>query len=385
MFLIENKQLTPQEIEIMDLEFYSEIISDPQASEDVVNKFIEFFNNIPKNDDRKYWSGYFRWFTELIWRRLNSFSQDIVIDSAISRQIPMAILLDVDVWKEIMWYLAGRTSFQVLDLQDLYFRMRKSFLESEAVIGEWNGKNFTVHNAIEEIQKINLLENNSMAAAELFSKIENIFFPKNDPLFRQYITIDPTTVVDRFVGLIQFFLGIDEQNIWYVVEVFLHPNTAVAKETTAPAVVSPPTPTSKVFLPASVFASKPVASGEATAPVSATRPSASTVPTLKSVVPLKPTPPPVAPATPPVPPLGKRGIERPTPAQTPVVEPQARLTTGQVKSQIESQFKKDAAGNFADIEGVMAKLNELAEKNNDPKIAEMIYYDEKENKFKWNI
>ena len=74
-------------------------------------------------------------------------------------------------------------------------------------------------------------------------------------------------------------------------------------------------------------------------------------------------------ATPPMPPLGKSGIERPSLAQ--------------VKSQIESQFKKDAEGNFADIEGVYKKLGELAEKYNDSAINDLIYYDESSGKFLW--
>ncbi len=55
----------------------------------------------------------------------------------------------------------------------------------------------------------------------------------------------------------------------------------------------------------------------------------------------------------------------------------------QIKSQIESEFKKDPEGNFENIEGVMRKLEEFAEMYNDPKIADMIYYDEEDDKFKW--
>lgn len=65
------------------------------------------------------------------------------------------------------------------------------------------------------------------------------------------------------------------------------------------------------------------------------------------------------------------------------VEVKKPLNTNQIKSQIESEFKKDGEGNFEDIEGVMGRLSELAEENNDSSIAEMIYFDEEENKFKW--
>ena len=56
-----------------------------------------------------------------------------------------------------------------------------------------------------------------------------------------------------------------------------------------------------------------------------------------------------------------------------------------IKSQIESEFKKDSEGNFENIEAVMRKLEEFTEMYNDPKIADMIYYDEEDSKFKWKV
>ncbi len=54
-----------------------------------------------------------------------------------------------------------------------------------------------------------------------------------------------------------------------------------------------------------------------------------------------------------------------------------------IKKQIDSKFKKDNQGNYTDLAGVLADLAALAQKDNDPKIAELYYFDETEGKFKW--
>ncbi|MEK7680514.1 MAG: hypothetical protein AAB348_00475 [Patescibacteria group bacterium] len=59
------------------------------------------------------------------------------------------------------------------------------------------------------------------------------------------------------------------------------------------------------------------------------------------------------------------------------------VSLNDVKKNIEREFKKDAEGQFVNLEGALAKLADLAEKYGNPDIAEMYYFDEGENKFKW--
>ena len=80
-------------------------------------------------------------------------------------------------------------------------------------------------------------------------------------------------------------------------------------------------------------------------------------------------------------PVEKTNVEKVN-ASIPQSKP-AKPTSKQIKSQIDSQFKKDHEGNFINMEGVYEKLNELAEKNNDPSILELYYFDEGAGKFKW--
>lgn len=287
----------------------------------------DYFNKSSVLDDEKFKWTYFRIYTELTWKMFGSQSRDFIVDVAIKRQIPMALQLGFDVFKQVISYLGLRT-FDRADMQSLYLKIKKSFQESNVIVGKWNGSDVTVAELIKEIDFISK-RHDSLEQAEFESKLKQMMFP-NDLLVNKYFTDNSDEAVTRFVNLVVFFDIVSETDIWRVVDSFLNPEKY--QNVTPGEVPASPTPTPQ------------------------------TTPTPQPVV-----------------------LTKPVPAQSAAVEPQVPLSTEQIKSQIESQFKKDADGNFVDIEGVMAKLGELAEKNNDPKIAEMVYFDETENKFKWNI
>jgi len=294
----------------------------------------QFFRNASYETDAEFRLTYFRLYIRLTWKMLAAMDRDYFIN-IVRRQVLIFIISDIDVLNEIMWYL-GFNHADKNALGSLYLELKQAFLESEAVVGKWKGNNVTVAGLVKEINEISKRKD-SLEQAEFESKLKQIMFP-NDPLVSKYFTADSDKAVQGFIDLVVFFDIINEKEIWRVVENFLNPEKyqgVVAGEVT-PALenVSAATTPSKLVVPETIRPSVPQSSAL---------------------------------------------------AQTPIVEPQGRLTMGQIKSQIESQFKKDSDGNFVDIEGVMAKLNELAEKNNDPKIVEMYYYDETEDKFRWNV
>jgi len=55
-----------------------------------------------------------------------------------------------------------------------------------------------------------------------------------------------------------------------------------------------------------------------------------------------------------------------------------------IKMDIEMNFDIDDNVNFIDLEGVLNRLEELKNKYNDNNILELYYFDEKQNKFIWN-
>lgn len=330
-----NNFLSPVELKKMDEEFLNFDIS---TKEQVWSEMNEYFSQSPLREDRKFWYSYWRWFTDLSWKFFLNREPEFIAEMAVKRQVPMAILLDFDIWRELLKYFALQTVGED-DAQSLYSKIKFAFLESEAILGVWKDKEVTVAEIVKEFFSIRQRGSDALELAEFNSKLKEIFFPKDDPLFQEYIFVNPDEAIDRFTQLSLFFFLMEPKDIWYAVDVFMHPEIGGIAEEMAKPITPQPAPAVIGVSPLAVSQPKRLEPKKEKVPV----------------------------------------------AKISVAEEDKKLTLQQVKSQIESQFKKDAEGNFEDIAGVYAKLEELAEKYNDPKIAEMLYFDEKSGKFEWKI
>ncbi len=273
----------------------------------------DFFVRNPYEIDFNWRVTYFKTYVKLTWKLIGTIADDDKFISTISRQVPMAILLDVDVLKEIMWYL-GFNKADKNKLISLYIKIKSAFLESEEIIGNWEGRSVGVKDLVAEYLLLEKREASSIEEAEFISKLKQVMFPKE---VLPYIYTDPDVGINRFLELVEFFRDIDEERIWFVVDIFLTPEKYQDD-----------------------FNKEKISVGVEEQPET------------EEVV-------------------------------TDDSEVKTYLTSDQIKSQIEPGFKKDAEGDFEDIAGVMTKLSELAEEFNDPSIAEMIYFDEEQNKFVW--
>lgn len=341
--LSKQSELTSAEIEVQEKYFRSEIYSTSNAGE-ARAKLKEFFFTEPKDTiekSKRFWYSYWRWYTMLNWAGFIGLSEADMLFS-MAYQAPMAVALDYNPADELRRYLALNCLYED-DMVEMYSRVKPSFLASEAYLGMWQGKEVFSPEIIKELTDVGF-EEDSLQQAEFQSKLSQILFPDNE-LVEKYFFATSDVAVKKFISLAIFLQTVDEKEIWLAVDSFIYPEKYKDK----------------------VLAEL----SSATKPVSISAPPATPAKPISVVL----SPPPSTPAKP------------AAPAQPVVVKPVAstKPTPQQVKSQIESQFKKDTDGNFEDIEGVMAKLSDLAEKNNDPKIADMIYFDETENKFKWNI
>jgi hypothetical protein len=310
--IIKEGQIIPAEtIDIYEKEYRNLTIS---QREEVWTELNQYFKSQGISNRDLFYS-HWRWYVALSWADFMIRDKDFLSDMAFSQQIPMAILLDYDVWENLISYLQIKT-LDRQDMEALYSRIRDNFFISEAVIGKIDGRDYTIANLVQEIRVLNARGNDTIAEAEFRNKIIKIMFPKGDGLFDKYIFTDQDTAVDRLFYLTQFFLGMEPENIWYFEETYWHPE----KYEKAPVAVPVPA-----------------------------------VPTKPAPVPAKP--------------VEEEIIKQMDPVR--------------VRQTIDSQFKKDASGQYEDITGVLEKLGELAKKNNDPKIAEMLYFDEQARAFKW--
>lgn len=278
--------------------FVENILVDPRASEKAAAEFNDIFK--PKNygNDYNLRNQSFRWYTMLVWRRLESFDENIVVNMAFKRQAITAILLDIDVQKELMWYLSARPNIlNQEEVSALYGKIRSAFLRSGAIAGRLNGKEITVSDLVREYEAIKVRGADSLETVEFRAKLKRILFADVDKNLAEFFMVEPDIATQRLFDLIMFFAEVKEDQAWYALSLFLHPE------------------------------------GE------------------------------------------PKLITTPSPA--------AALGYKDIRAFIDSKFKKTAGGEYENMEGVMAKLGEMAEKYANPKIAEMYYYDEKENKFKW--
>ncbi len=337
------KNLTDAELEQEEYRFNAEI-SNAELADEALQELGAFFAQNPDSKE-KYRYSYWRWFVILSWQKALSASDTFFL-KLISEQVPVAILTKIDVSDLLMRYLA-ENYYTRTDIGNYFIKLKKAFLESEAVVGVWQGKNVTVAETIKEIDSV-YKSDDSLAQADFESRLLQIMFPA-DEASKKYLITDHEQAKEEFLDLVSFFETFTEENIWYVVDGFLNPEKY---QNAAPG--QPPVATTVPSTPAT----KP-------APVPQSKPVTPAPPAPKPTTPVQPTPAP------------KPSVPVKPPAST-------KPALAQIKSEIESQFKKDADGNFEDIATVLAMLSTLSEKYNDPKIADMLYFDEKDNKFKWN-
>lgn len=284
----------------------------------------KYFRNAVAADDRMYRWTYFRIYTEITWKLLLTMDREVISLVAMARQVPTALILDFDVWKEFLTYL----NIRMLDKEEMegvYKESREAFLTSSAYVGVWKGNSVTVQELIEDIKIINRPNADSLQNAEVMSKVKSVLVPQGDPLFDRYALTNPDQMVDRFIGLVNFFLGVEPGNIWYVVEKMFSSELYEVPEQSSESQVTS----------TGVSVASPVQLSEQTSSVTA---------------------------------------EEKTPSMSYV----------DIRTMINSRFSKDDTGQFANIEGVLALLDSLATEYKDDQIRELYYFDESTGGFRWN-
>lgn len=212
-------------------EFLDKVYCNPEVAEDVAVELFSFFQPLSYFKDWENRLGYFRWYTMLTWRRLNRYSPKFVIEEAVRRQIPMALICDIDVRNELLWFLIGRAWIEE-EMKTVYADMKNSFLNSGAIVGITNGSNVLVKDLIVDIKKLSRTSITSLEKAEINTKIKQCFFSQKSREFEELITVKPETVVERFIELVEFFLEVEPEGIQKVVDKMLHPNLGTGNETT---------------------------------------------------------------------------------------------------------------------------------------------------------
>lgn len=316
--IIEDKILTQVEIETLEKEFLVQV-DDYEYRSKLWSNFVVFFNKKSAIERRKYFTSYWRWFVDLSWKRLDTIDIDFFVDEVVENQIPMACMLGYPIIDKLLIYFRLHI-FDRQTMATVFLQSKQKFLQSGFIIGEIDGKNYSILNAVEEIKTLGSRDSSSMKEAEFKVRLKNIMYPKKDLLIQKYFVYDSYWAIDQFIGVIYFFLGLKPEHVWYVVDGFMNP--------------------SKYFSDLSLEEQKVVENKNYD---------------------------------------NERSVDVVAGVKTKSTKP----SLPQIRTLINSQFPPDAAGQYKDITAVFARLGELAEENGMPEIGEMLYWDENQNKFVW--
>lgn len=276
-------------------------------------------------------------FTDMIWSDLVRLKQPEFIDIAIRRQIVEAILLNFDVYEKICWYIHSKC-FEPDDYRTLFIQARDAFLSSPAIVGyDENKKPFTLADAINKIKLISGRGSDSMELAQFMEKLAKILDLHN-PFAENLFGARADDFAQLLFDLCDLFINVSPEEAEREIELYLFPERADQLN--------------------EFFNSrdKDIISIE----------------TIKKIE-------------------EEAVTEVPMPAITPNNNPKPMPPTltkpapAEIRAKIDAAFEKDEKGNYKDLDGVFIVLGRAAQKYNDPKIAELYYFDETSGEFKWNV
>ncbi len=290
-----------------------QLMIDP-VGEDVLRRvFVQVFSTSSSEEVRKKWWTTYRLYTELNWMKLKGLPSDFVVETCFGKQLIMACILKFEPIDEVLWFLAVRSPDKT-DAITEYSRIREAVFESEMVVGIYKNQPQKVKDIVQEIVRLNQMDNPSLEVAEFKAKVETIFFSEMpDPTYIERLDIDKRESVAIFFSFIHFLIGVKPEYIYGLVEEALHADVLAREE------------------------------------------------------------------------LQNESVDTIQNSETDtVLEPEQETNTNyfvEIKNNIQADL---ASGKIADEVEVFDILHAYSEQYNDPRILDLYYYDEQQEKFVWN-
>ncbi len=317
---------TVEEIKAAEQKFADEILCSLQTKDDLhellQKKYQENQDTLSQYTARY---GAFGWYVSLHWKGLIHKDRDTVLE-AMSKQVPVALLRNIDVWSEIIWWL-HKHAFTPAEMAKEFVLIKKAFEEGVAVLGiRKEGEPMLQKDLVTSyIQISHGGKADSVKLAEIYSVLKQTMFGDIDVLSPE-LTFDPEQVLYEVVKLVEFFLQVKPDDVWYIVETYCNSQKyEIMLGEAREEVTNEVTSEEKTELPEDkkehVVASL---SAEQTSPYDA------------------------------------------------------------IIHQINTDFPQTEDGNFEDVGAVLERLNELADQVGDESIRELFIFDEQKGDFRWN-
>jgi|GEM_PF-3062093 len=373
-----------------------ELFIDIEKKEKQIDQWLEQFKSLSTIDDYEKRFSDFRWLCFHGKDRVYFYDKKDFLDFFIARQIPEMMLLKEDVLEEIIRYLEAHT-IDESDRSSLFNKAEKLFFTSQAILGKEAEEWVTVEKAVKEYQRIIAMGDDSIEKAKFKSWLSKLVFSEKELAERFYFA-DPDYFIASFTSLIDFFMGVKSDTVYFLVDAYVHPekyddewqaeNTVTINNEDVDG-MQESEPSLEISEDEDNSEEEKSSAPEPTVEVQNIEESVST-----DVQPDKSLPTQEKPMT-----------ETPEPTETPdndtlfVREPikkeikqkkqeeevKVSIPHEKVRAMIENRFNTDENGEFTNISGVLTLLTNLSEQYGDPEIASLYYFDENEGKFIWKV
>lgn len=211
------RSLDAESLSQFNIDYETVLLQNPAGRELAYQSWHSFFLSQGSEIDWQYQDSFFGWYTDLTWMHLKNVSETTVIKMAFGRQVPVALWRGIDVWKELMFYLDGIADPQLIE--SVYGKIQQEFFNSLAIVGVWKEKKYTVADLVKDVRLVGDKNVDSLRSAETLSKVRQILSQNES----RYLKISVDENLDRLVGLINFFLGVEPTAVWFVVDGFINP------------------------------------------------------------------------------------------------------------------------------------------------------------------
>jgi len=320
-------QLTPEELADAQLDFPM-LLEDSARLEDVYQSLHTFFSEV-KFDTKtvgQYYHTYWSWYVQATWRLNLSLPVDTFVEH-LAYQLPKAFSLGIAVEDEFLYFLFRKFPIQVYCMP-VYKIMQQKILQSTFPLHPNVNNGFTIKDVAAQYKKLTDAQTDSLEMAAFLAKVaEQLFLNFSDKQIENGEKNGQTKDFLSFLLFLQTDIDITEVVTKHIINI-----TA--------ANLPKPNP---VLLEAEK------------------REENSQNEDILSDLPME---------------LTQPSSTAPAPEEAP-------LTFDGIKNMVDAQFEKDDTGQYKDIEAVFGLLDQLSEEYNDPKIKELLYFDENSGGFVW--
>ncbi len=218
-----DKALAKDDIQKYQAYFDNDVMSSRQLQDGLWKVWHGQMKSFSYQDDYDMKHTFSKWYTMLTWKRINNLSIADFLGVAIDRQIVQALRGMIDVWDAILWYLKDNGADKS-EMEVLYEEIQKRILNSEIILYKGDAEIYKMNDLVQDVKQADTGSDSSMESAELYVRLrKKIFSDFTDEQLTQTTEFRDDVVLRRLVDLINFCVGVDIDNIWYVVDTYTDP------------------------------------------------------------------------------------------------------------------------------------------------------------------